>query len=54
VKPGWRSVFNHTEEKQDDENKLQLPAFLKGEQFAVYCSNMLQKQTMPQPLFTEA
>ena len=52
--PGWRGVFNHSEEKQDDENKHQLPAFSEGGQFAVYCSNMLQKQTMPQPLFTEA
>jgi len=52
--PGWRGVFNHADEKPDDENKLQLPAFSEGEQFAVYCSNMLQKQTMSQPLFTEA
>lgn len=52
--PGWRAVFNMEDEKQDDEDDRQLPSLSEGEQFTVFCSNMLEKQTGPKPLFTEA
>ena len=53
---GWRGVFNHAEEKPKDEaeTEQQLPALTEGEQFYPTSSNMVGKQTMPKPLYTEA
>jgi DNA topoisomerase-3 len=51
--PGWRGVFNHAEEKPEDEETKALPALSEGERFTAFCSNMVGKQTKSKPLFTE-
>jgi DNA topoisomerase-3 len=50
---GWRAVFNEKEETGDDETGT-LPEVTKGETLSVLQSELLEKQTKPKPLHTEA
>ncbi|MDR0713669.1 MAG: DNA topoisomerase 3 [Bacteroidales bacterium] len=50
---GWRSVFNEKEESGDDETGA-LPILQQGETLPVLNSELLEKQTKPKPLHTEA
>jgi DNA topoisomerase-3 len=54
--PGWRSVFNDAlgEEENKDEENASLPLVVKGEYLPVVGKEVLQKQTKPKPLYTEA
>ena len=49
---GWRAVFNEKEEKDDEESNL--PNLAEGEQLPVIHSEVMEKQTKPKPLHTEA
>lgn len=51
-KAGWRAVFNEKEEKDDEESNL--PNLSEGEQLPVLQADVLEKQTKPKPLHTEA
>jgi len=48
---GWRAVFNEKEETDDDDN---LPEIKQGETLPTLQSELLEKQTKPKPLHTEA
>jgi DNA topoisomerase-3 len=48
---GWRAVFNENEETDEDVN---LPEVLQGETLPIVHSEILEKQTKPKPLHTEA
>ena len=50
---GWRNVFNDTEENSDDETG-NLPNVQEGEQLPVIHTEVMEKQTKPKPLHTEA
>jgi DNA topoisomerase-3 len=50
---GWRAVFNEKEETNEDETGS-LPEVEKGEILSVLKSELLEKQTKPKPLHTEA
>ncbi len=50
---GWRKVFNETDESGDDDAG-KLPKVTEGEQLPVTQSEVLEKQTKPKPLHTEA
>lgn len=50
---GWRKVFNEQEEKSDEDTG-RLPEVVQGEQLPVVQSAVLEKQTKPKPLHTEA
>ncbi len=52
--PGWRGVFGDPEEDKADEENPVLPAVKAGEDLPVVGKEMLQKQTKPRPLYTEA
>jgi DNA topoisomerase-3 len=52
--PGWRAVFNDTEEEGKDEENPSLPKVEGGERLPVVAKEVLQKQTKPKPLYTEA
>jgi len=56
LSPGWRSVFNHTEDKEDDEKESDegCAEFTEGENVMVSGHNLTQKKTIPKPLYTEA
>jgi len=49
---GWRAVFNDTEENDDEASNL--PNVQEGEQLPVIHSEVMEKQTKPKPLHTEA
>ena len=49
---GWRKVFNEREENDDEEGNL--PKLAEGEQLTVVQAEVLEKQTKPKPLYTEA
>lgn len=51
---GWRSVFNDNDEEKKDEDNATLPKVSKGENLDVTNKAVLEKQTKPKPLFTEA
>ena len=51
--PGWRAVFGEPEDTGEDEAG-DLPNVLQGECFPVIQSEVLEKQTKPKPLHTEA
>ena len=52
---GWREVFNEKEEKdEEDEEEKNLPVLSEGEQLPVLQQEILEKQTKPKPLLTEA
>jgi len=52
--PGWRSVFNATDEEAQDEDVITLPALAEGDTLPVRDMEVLEKQTKPRPLHTEA
>jgi len=52
--PGWRSVFNATDEEAQDEDIITLPALAEGDTLPVRDMEVLEKQTKPRPLHTEA
>jgi len=56
LSPGWRAVFNHSEDKEEDEKDSdeELAEFEQGENAKVGGHSLAQKKTMPKPLFTEA
>jgi DNA topoisomerase-3 len=49
---GWRAVFNEQEENSDEAGNL--PVLSQGETLPVIQSELLEKQTKPKPLHTEA
>ncbi|WP_017258167.1 DNA topoisomerase 3 [Pedobacter arcticus] len=51
---GWRSVFNDNDEEKKDDDNATLPKVTKGESLAITNKAVLEKQTKPKPLFTEA
>jgi DNA topoisomerase-3 len=51
--PGWRAVWNATDE-ETDEDVTTLPQLAKGDTLPVRDSEVLEKQTKPRPLHTEA
>jgi DNA topoisomerase-3 len=50
---GWRAVFNEKEETDEDETG-NLPEVVKDETLPILKSELLEKQTKPKPLHTEA
>jgi DNA topoisomerase-3 len=50
---GWRAVFGEAEENTEDETG-NLPEIAQGETLPVLKSELLEKQTKPKPLHTEA
>ncbi|GHT02913.1 DNA topoisomerase [Bacteroidia bacterium] len=48
---GWRAVFNEKEETDEDGT---LPEVMQGETLPILKSELLEKQTKPKPLHTEA
>lgn len=50
---GWRKVFSEQDESEDDDAG-KLPQLNKGEQLPITQSEVLEKQTKPKPLHTEA
>ena len=53
---GWKNVFNvieKNEEDEENENSI-LPVMLEGETLPLKNSEIIEKQTKPKPLFTEA
>ncbi|GAB6013192.1 type IA DNA topoisomerase [Viscerimonas tarda] len=48
---GWRAVFNEKEETEEDGA---LPEVMQGETLPILKSELLEKQTKPKPLHTEA
>lgn len=52
--PGWRSVFNEQDEEKKDEENASLPKVKVGELLPVIEKALLEKQTKPKPLYTEA
>lgn len=51
---GWRSVFNDPDDEKKDGDNASLPKVLKGEDLPVTNKAVLEKQTKPKPLYTEA
>lgn len=49
--PGWKSVFN---EQEDGEEDATLPALQEGDTLLLIDAEVLEKQTKPKPLHTEA
>lgn len=56
VHPGWRNVFNRSEDRETDEQDTEegSAVFKTGEQAKVGGHSMAQKKTLPKPLYTEA
>ncbi|WP_256012047.1 DNA topoisomerase III [Desertivirga xinjiangensis] len=51
---GWRSVFNEADEEKKDEDNASLPKVEAGEPLPIENKALLEKQTKPKPLYTEA
>ena len=52
---GWRSVFNEVDdEKKDEDNNATLPKVEIGEALPIENKALVEKQTKPKPLYTEA
>lgn len=51
---GWRAVFNDKDEDKKDEDNATLPAVLKDETLDISNKAILERQTKPKPLYTEA
>jgi DNA topoisomerase-3 len=49
---GWRAVFNDKEENEEENGNL--PEVVQGETLPILQSEVLEKQTKPKPLHTEA
>lgn len=56
VVPGWRGVFNRTEDKEEDEESTNkgTAEFSESETVPVAGRSLSQKKTTPKPLYTEA
>ena len=56
VKPGWRAVFNRSEDKEKDEETENkgTARFDESETVPVSGRSLAKKKTMPKPLYTEA
>ena len=54
--PGWRGVFGRKEDKEEDEDGLNdgHAVFSEGDRVPVSGHGLVQKKTMPRPLYTEA
>jgi DNA topoisomerase-3 len=52
--PGWRTVFNATDEEAQEEDVTTLPVLAGGDMLPVRDMEALEKQTKPRPLHTEA
>lgn len=52
--PGWRAVFNDTDEEKKDEENPTLPKVQQGEMLPITDKALLEKQTKPKPLYNEA
>ena len=54
--PGWRDVFSHAVDKEEDEKEFDEGSaeFEEGENAKVGGHSLAQKKTMPKPLYTEA
>lgn len=54
--PGWRAVFNHTDEpnEKDEDEPTALPVLAEGEALPVREIEVQEKQTKPKPLHTES
>ena len=54
--PGWRGVFGRKEDKGEDEDGLNdgHAVFSEGDRVPVSGHGLVQKKTMPRPLYTEA
>ncbi|WP_184543165.1 DNA topoisomerase 3 [Mucilaginibacter sp. FT3.2] len=52
--PGWRAVFNDTDDEKKDEENPTLPKVQQGENLPVTDKALLEKQTKPKPLYNEA
>ncbi len=52
--PGWREVWNATDEEAQDEDVTTLPALLQGDVLPINNMEALEKQTKPRPLHTES
>ncbi|GAB6122457.1 type IA DNA topoisomerase [Dysgonomonas termitidis] len=52
--PGWRAVFNATDEEAQDEDVTTLPQLAESDMLPVRDMEALEKQTKPRPLHTEA
>ncbi|GHT70197.1 hypothetical protein AGMMS50239_38230 [Bacteroidia bacterium] len=51
--PGWRGVFNSQDEEKEEDATL-LPAVAQGDRLTVSDCGVLEKQTKPRPIHTEA
>lgn len=56
IVPGWRGVFNRTEDKEEDEQNTNkgTAVFSESETVPVAGRSLSQKKTTPKPLYTEA
>ena len=56
VVPGWRGVFNRTEDKEEDEESTNkgTAEFSESETVPIAGRSLSQKKTTPKPLYTEA
>ena len=52
--PGWRAVFNATDEEAQEEDVTTLPVLAEGDMLPIRDMEALEKQTKPRPLHTEA
>ncbi|QEC77581.1 DNA topoisomerase III [Mucilaginibacter ginsenosidivorax] len=52
--PGWRAVFNETDDEKKDEENPTLPKVQQGEKLPITDKALLEKQTKPKPLYNEA
>jgi len=52
--PGWRAVFNDTDDEKKDEENPTLPKVQQGETLPIIDKALLEKQTKPKPLYNEA
>ena len=56
VSPGWRGIFGRKEDREDDEPEIDegTAVFAEGDTVSVSGHGLVQKKTMPRPLYTEA
>ena len=51
---GWRNVWGVFAEKEDDNDEQPLPELTEGDELNIDSAEMLEKQTKPKPIHTEA
>ncbi len=52
--PGWRAVLNAPDEEKGEDDVPALPTLSAGDTLSVNSADLLEKQTKPRPLHTEA